>query len=65
MLTRFGTQEQRERYLPRLATGEVRATMALTEPDGGSDLQAIRTVARPLGNWTERMMLPTALTAAG
>jgi alkylation response protein AidB-like acyl-CoA dehydrogenase len=45
LLTRFGTEEQRTRYLPRLATGEIRATMALTEPDGGSDLQAMRTVA--------------------
>jgi alkylation response protein AidB-like acyl-CoA dehydrogenase len=52
LLTRFGTPEQRERYLPRMATGELRATMALTEPDGGSDLQAIRTVARPAdGGW--------------
>lgn len=42
----FGTQEQKDKYLPRLATGELRATMALTEPGGGSDLQAIRTVAR-------------------
>lgn len=46
MILRYGTQEQRDTYLPRLATGELRATMALTEPDGGSDLQAIRTVAR-------------------
>jgi alkylation response protein AidB-like acyl-CoA dehydrogenase len=46
LLVRFGTPEQRERYLPVMATGELRATMALTEPDGGSDLQAIRTVAR-------------------
>ena len=36
------------RYLPRMATGELRATMALTEPDGGSDLQAMRTVATPV-----------------
>lgn len=43
----FGTDEQRLRYLPRMATGELRATMALTEPDGGSDLQALRTVATP------------------
>jgi alkylation response protein AidB-like acyl-CoA dehydrogenase len=42
----FGTQEQKDKYLPRLATGELRATMALTEPGGGSDLQAMRTVAR-------------------
>lgn len=41
-----GTQEQKDAYLPRMATGELRATMALTEPGGGSDLQAMRTVAR-------------------
>ncbi|MFE4627147.1 acyl-CoA dehydrogenase family protein [Streptomyces mirabilis] len=46
LLLRFGTGEQRRRWLPRLATGEVRATMALTEPGGGSDLQAMRTLAR-------------------
>ncbi|MFZ8968004.1 MAG: acyl-CoA dehydrogenase family protein [Ilumatobacteraceae bacterium] len=46
LLWRFGPDEQRERYLPLMATGEMRATMALTEPDGGSDLQSIRTVAR-------------------
>jgi hypothetical protein len=46
LLVLYGTREQRERYLPRMATGEVRATMALTEPGGGSDLQAMRTVAR-------------------
>jgi alkylation response protein AidB-like acyl-CoA dehydrogenase len=52
LLSRFGTPEQQQRYLPRMATGELRATMALTEPDGGSDLQAIRTVARPVdGGW--------------
>ncbi|MEV5978311.1 acyl-CoA dehydrogenase family protein [Streptomyces sp. NPDC052114] len=47
LLVHFGTPEQRRRWLPRMATGEVRATMALTEPGGGSDLQALRTVARP------------------
>ncbi|MFF3544282.1 acyl-CoA dehydrogenase family protein [Streptomyces platensis] len=46
LLLRFGTEEQQARYLPRMATGEIRATMALTEPGGGSDLQALRTVAR-------------------
>jgi alkylation response protein AidB-like acyl-CoA dehydrogenase len=45
VLSRFGTPEQQERWLPRMATGEVRATMALTEPSGGSDLQDIRTRA--------------------
>jgi alkylation response protein AidB-like acyl-CoA dehydrogenase len=49
LLLLYGTQEQRQRHLPRLATGEVRATMALTEPGGGSDLQAMTTVARREG----------------
>src|SRR5712691_7694335 len=42
----YGTEEQKRAYLPRMASGELRATMALTEPGGGSDLQAMRTVAR-------------------
>ncbi|MEV6755217.1 acyl-CoA dehydrogenase family protein [Streptomyces sp. NPDC051214] len=46
LLLHFGTEEQRRRYLPKMATGEIRATMALTEPGGGSDLQAMRTSAR-------------------
>jgi len=46
LLLAYGTEEQKQRYLPRLATGEIRATMALTEPGGGSDLQAMRTTAR-------------------
>jgi alkylation response protein AidB-like acyl-CoA dehydrogenase len=46
LLLAFGTEEQKERYLPGMATGEIRATMALTEPGGGSDLQAMRTTAR-------------------
>jgi butyryl-CoA dehydrogenase len=45
LLTLFGTPEQKDTYLPRMATGEVRATMALTEPGGGSDLQNMRTTA--------------------
>ena len=50
MLLEFGTDEQKRRYLPRMATGEVRAAMALTEPGGGSDLQAMTTTARPDGD---------------
>src|SRR4051812_26938334 len=46
LLSAFGTEEQRRGWLPRLATGEIRGAMALTEPGGGSDLQAMRTVAR-------------------
>jgi alkylation response protein AidB-like acyl-CoA dehydrogenase len=43
---RFGTPAQRQDWLPRFATGELRGGLALTEPDCGTDLQAIRTVAR-------------------
>jgi alkylation response protein AidB-like acyl-CoA dehydrogenase len=50
LLLAHGTREQQDRYLPRMATGEVRATMALTEPGGGSDLQALRTTARRDGD---------------
>ncbi len=50
LLQAFGTQEQKDTYLPRMADGSLRATMALTEPGGGSDLQAIRTVARRDGD---------------
>ncbi|MFF3872202.1 acyl-CoA dehydrogenase family protein [Streptomyces sp. NPDC001978] len=46
LLLHFGTEEQKRRWLPKLATGEIRGTMALTEPGGGSDLQAMRTDAR-------------------
>jgi alkylation response protein AidB-like acyl-CoA dehydrogenase len=46
LIQTFGTQRQKDGYLPRMASGELRATMALTEPGGGSDLQAIRTTAR-------------------
>ena len=42
---RVGTEEQKRRYLPRFATGELRGGLALTEPDCGTDLQAIRTRA--------------------
>jgi len=50
LLLAFGTQDQKDRYLPKMATGEIRATMALTEPGGGSDLQAMRTTARVDGD---------------
>jgi alkylation response protein AidB-like acyl-CoA dehydrogenase len=42
---RFGTEEQKRRFLPRFALGELRGGLALTEPDCGTDLQAIRTRA--------------------
>ena len=42
---RFGTEAQKERFLPRFASGEIRGGLALTEPNCGTDLQAIRTTA--------------------
>jgi alkylation response protein AidB-like acyl-CoA dehydrogenase len=50
LLETFGTEEQKQAYLPAMATGAVRATMALTEPGGGSDLQNMITVARRDGD---------------
>ena len=45
VLARFGTAEQKRRFLPRLATGEARGGIALTEPEAGTDLQNIATTA--------------------
>ena len=50
LIQEYGTQQQKDAYLPRMATGELRATMALTEPGGGSDLQAMRTTAAKDGD---------------
>ncbi|PXW26705.1 UNVERIFIED_CONTAM: alkylation response protein AidB-like acyl-CoA dehydrogenase [Williamsia faeni] len=50
LITMFGTDEQKQKYLPVMATGEMRATMALTEPGGGSDLQALTTTAKTDGD---------------
>jgi alkylation response protein AidB-like acyl-CoA dehydrogenase len=50
MVETFGTGEQQERWLPRMATGEIRAAFAMTEPHAGSDLQAIRTRAERIGD---------------
>ena len=50
LLTLFGTEQQKRAYLPPMATGELRATMALTEPGGGSDLQNMSTTALPDGS---------------
>lgn len=44
-IERHGTDEQKAHYLPKMATGELRASIGLTEPNAGSDLQAIRTTA--------------------
>jgi alkylation response protein AidB-like acyl-CoA dehydrogenase len=45
LIDKFGTQEQKDRLLPKMATGETRAALAMSEPEAGSDVQAIRTKA--------------------
>jgi alkylation response protein AidB-like acyl-CoA dehydrogenase len=50
MIARYGTEEQRKRWLPAFASGERRTGIALTEPQAGSDLQGIRTIARRDGD---------------
>lgn len=47
---RYGTEQQKNTFLPRFATGELRGGIALTEPDCGTDLQAIRTTAQKDGD---------------
>ena len=53
LIALFGTEEQKQKYLPAMATGELRATMALTEPGGGSDLQNMTTTALPVDGTDE------------
>jgi acyl-CoA dehydrogenase len=46
----YGTEEQKRRWLPRLCTGELVGAIAMTEPGAGSDLQGVKTTAKPVGN---------------
>ncbi|HEX7292591.1 MAG TPA: acyl-CoA dehydrogenase family protein [Conexibacter sp.] len=46
LLMKFGTEEQKRKYLPRMATGEIRAAFSLSEPELGSDVAAIKTTAK-------------------
>ena len=50
VIAESGTPEQRERWLPRMAAGELRGGLALTEPGGGSDVKALQTIARRDGD---------------
>ena len=53
MIARHGTVEQKQRWLPRVAAGEILGSFGLTEPSGGSDVRALRTTARLAdGAWT-------------
>ena len=49
-IERFGTDGQKAEFLPKMATGEFRGGIGLTEPNAGSDLQAMRTVAKRVGD---------------
>jgi len=46
LLMKFGSEEQKDKYLPRMSTGEIRAAFSLSEPELGSDVQAIKTAAK-------------------
>src|SRR5881227_3163887 len=48
LLMKFGSDEQKQKYLPRMATGEIRAAFSLSEPELGSDVQAIKTTAKKI-----------------
>ena len=50
LLMKFGTDDQKDRFLPRMATGEIRAAFSLSEPGLGSDVQAISTRAKQDGD---------------
>jgi alkylation response protein AidB-like acyl-CoA dehydrogenase len=50
LLMKFGSDEQKQKYLPRMATGEIRAAFSLSEPECGSDVQAIKTSAKKDGD---------------
>src|ERR1051325_9061434 len=53
LLLKYGNDEQKQKYLPRMATGEIRAAFSLSEPELGSDVQAIKTTAKKIddGNY--------------
>ena len=53
LLMKFGTEEQKQHFLPKMATGEIRAAFSLSEPEVGSDVQGIKSTAKKLddGYW--------------
>jgi alkylation response protein AidB-like acyl-CoA dehydrogenase len=68
LLMKFGTEDQKDKYLPRMATGEIRAAFSLSEPGLGSDVQAISTRAKKDGDdWVingQKMWVTNGLMSA-
>ncbi len=68
LLMKYGTEEQKQRFLPKMATGELRAAFSLSEPELGSDVQAIKTSAKKTddGDWEingQKMWVTNGLTS--
>ncbi|MDQ8042956.1 MAG: acyl-CoA dehydrogenase family protein [Patulibacter sp.] len=69
LLMKFGTDEQKQKYLPKMATGEITAAFSLSEPQAGSDVQAIKTSAKKLDDGSyevngAKMWLTNGLTSS-
>ncbi len=69
LLMKFGSDEQRQQFLPRMATGEIRAAFSLSEPEVGSDVQGIKSTAKKTddGYWVingQKMWVTNGLRAA-
>src|SRR5204863_3039652 len=69
LLMKFGSDEQKETFLPKMATGEIRAAFSLSEPEVGSDVQGIKSTAKKLddGNYElngQKMWVPNGLRSA-
>ena len=69
LLMKFGTEEQKARFLPKMATGEIRASFSLSEPEAGSDVQGIKSTAKRLddGAWEingQKMWVTNGLMSA-
>jgi alkylation response protein AidB-like acyl-CoA dehydrogenase len=69
LLMKFGTEEQRQEFLPHMATGEIRAAFSLSEPEVGSDVQGIKATAKKTddGYWQlngQKMWVTNGLRSA-
>ena len=68
LLEEFGTPDQKERFLPRMATGDLRASFSISEPEAGSDAQNIKTAAQKVdGGWSisgQKMWVTNGLSSS-